>query len=168
MVEKVTKKVNIEFTRQGTGLAPRDFEPIKDEVRRAVGDTIVEEIQRSLDKSKSPVEGGSFKRKLSKEYAKKVGRKESILLKEGDMRSAITYEETPNGIEIGIFDSNEAPKADGHNRGSNNLPKRQFIPHANQRFDEAIMKKAKDAALRVIKRRKEEIAKLIKEDALKG
>lgn len=52
------------------------------------------------------------------------------------MLDALEFRTTTGGIEVGIFDSSEVPKADGHNNfsGDSKLPKRRFIPEKNQSF----------------------------------
>ena len=54
------------------------------------------------------------------------------------MRSQLTYEPFRDGIEFGVFDPEEAQKADNHNKNSaksktTNVPKRQFIPYKEGR-----------------------------------
>ena len=59
------------------------------------------------------------------------------------MRANITFEETVDGIEVGIFedaDEIERLKAFNHNTGDT-LPQRQFIPNDNQNFKKSIMNK---------------------------
>jgi len=98
---------------------------------------------------RSPVLGGEFKKTLSKGYAKKkqelVGSKDANLELFGDMLDSLTFKNTRDGIEIGIFNKKQAQKADNHNKFSpeskaTKVPPRQFIPNAdeNQNFKRAI------------------------------
>lgn len=85
----------------------------------------------------SSVNGKDFPQ-LSKEYAnrEKGGDRFPDLFLSGDMQAALTYEEYRDGIEIGIFDPEEAAKADGHCNysGKSKLPLRRFIPNNEHDF----------------------------------
>ena len=106
----------------------------------AAGETIVKEIHKSLDKGVSPVEGGSYKRKLAD------GRRISRLLDQGNMRAYITYDQTAMGVKVGIFKTApriERLKASGHNQGDSiTRIQREFIPKKGDFFKEKIIKKA--------------------------
>lgn len=110
----------------------------KAEVKERVGDYLTEKINEYLDKSNTPVSGGSFKSSLSKEYKKKTGKTKSDLFLEGDMRSQLAFEIYRDGVEVGIFNEEEAPKAYNHNVGDT-LPQRQFIPDKDQTFKKPIL-----------------------------
>lgn len=59
---------------------------------------------------------------------------------EGDMLDALSFEETRDGVEVGIF-GKEAWKADGHLKFSGEegtAPRRRFLPGEGQEFDPAI------------------------------
>lgn len=99
----------------------------------------MEQILESVAQAKSPVSGESWPA-LDKEYRKKKiadgfsGRPN--LETSGDMLDSLTFKNTEDGIEIGIFGS-EAWKADGHLKFSgaeNNTPQRRFIPAEGQNF----------------------------------
>lgn len=126
MVKKVTKRIRL---FDGLDLDPAQKSLLKQEI----GEFLVKEMQSYLDEGKSPVTGGKFQ-KLSKTYAKEKGSSNPNLFLSGDMRSQISYEEFRDGIEIGIFNEDEAQKADNHNKNSakskmTKVPMRQFIPY---------------------------------------
>jgi len=106
--------------------------------KRDVGEFIVGEILRSVQRGQSPVEGrGSFK-KLDPEYADefKGGNRSPNLDQQGDMLDALEFEVTTGGVKVGIFEESQVPKADGHNNfsGLSELPVRRFIPDATEDF----------------------------------
>ena len=110
-VTEVSKLLKLDFT---------DIPKSKERAaRKEVSDFVINSILREVGNGKSPVEGEKF-RKLTKPYAKKEhgGRRLPILELEGDMLEALEVKTTgkPNEIEIGIFGSSQAPKADGHNQ----------------------------------------------------
>lgn len=120
-------------------------ESIKAKVKADVGDFLVESIVSSLSRAESPVAGESFPA-LSKEYkAKKKADglpPKPNLEFEGDLQDALTYKNTPNGIEIGFF-GDQAWKADGHLKFSgkeNATPKRRFLPDEGQEFKPGIQR----------------------------
>ncbi len=95
----------------------------KDRAKDEAGRIIVEEINSFLDSSTSPVSGGKFKKKL------KDGKTRSILFEFGTMRDSIEFKKAEgDSIEVGIWNSNETPKAWNHNKGET-VPVRQFIPN---------------------------------------
>jgi hypothetical protein len=115
----------------------------QDQAKQDVGEFIRDEIFRFVSSGNSPVAGrGAFQR-LSKEYAdnEKGGNRTANLELEGDMLDSLEFELTSRGIEIGIFDSGEQGKADGHNNfsGDSKLPTRRFIPDDNETFKSQIM-----------------------------
>lgn len=116
---------------------PKDQIP---QVKQDVGEFLVEQILSTVAGVKSPVKGGEWEKKLSAEYRKK--KKEegytpiANLEATGSLLSSLTYENSRNGIRIGVFDSTEAPIADGHNdfSGKSKIPTRQFLPKTDQEF----------------------------------
>lgn len=136
----MTTTLNLDLTK-----VPReDRKRVKDEV----GEFVLNESLRLISQGKSPVKGESFP-KLSEEYAKreKGGNTKPNLELEGDLLNAFEFKANPdNSIEIGIFDSSEVPKADGHNNfsGDSKLPKRRFIPKGDQEYTESIQKGIRD------------------------
>ena len=103
----------------------------KKEIKAKVGKFVVEQINRFLDGSISPVSKGQFKKFNADKSA-------SQLFESGDMRSAIEAEPVPGGVKIGIFSSTEAPKAFNHNTGDT-LPVRKFIPSSEETFKKPIL-----------------------------
>jgi len=135
-LDQSTKKVKLDLdglTRDG-----------RVEAKIAAGEIIVEEINRYLDRAESPVEGGKYKKK-------KVDGTISDLFEDGDMRAHITFEESEDGIIVGIFDDApdiERTKAFAHNTGYRGHPhlsspknKREFIPTSRKGFKESIMRR---------------------------
>lgn len=113
---------------------------LKGDLKEQIGELIVEQILESLADVRSPVQGGDYKTKLSKGYAKKkqeeTGSTEANLDLSGEMINAIDYRIKGNTIQIGVFDKTNAGKADGHNNfsGMSKLPTRQFLPKEGQDF----------------------------------
>lgn len=93
----------------------------------------------SAGQAKSPVAGGEWDRKLSKDYKKKKvsdGLPGIANMEEsGDMLDSLTFDTTDRGIEVGWFGA-EAGKADGHNNfsGKSSLPRRQTLPDVGEEF----------------------------------
>jgi hypothetical protein len=112
-----------------------------DEVLKEVGEYLLDSILDYVGSSSSPVSGGSFKKSLSPEYAKASGKKTADLDLNGSMLDSLKFiTDTDSGaITIGIFDSEETPKAYNHNVGQT-LPKRQFIPNEDQNFKREILR----------------------------
>jgi hypothetical protein len=108
----------------------------KQEAKIQIGNFLVDKINQFLDSSTSPVSGGAFKKK-------KATGASSQLFEKGDMRSAITFTEFRDGVEVGVFDDSQAPKAFNHNTGDT-LPTRQFIPTEDQNFKRVINTGMKD------------------------
>lgn len=127
MVDKVTKRLRLDLKNVKN----------KSKAKEEVGNYLLKKIDSYLNKAKSPVTGGKFK-SLKKDYAKTKGklggRKVPDLFLEGDMRSQISFTPFRDGIDIGVFDQDEAQKADNHNKNSakskkTSVPLRQFIPY---------------------------------------
>jgi len=128
--EKLTKRVRIDF--QGAK------GEVKERIKQEVGEIYTEEILSHLTKSKSPVSGGTFK-KLKKDKSA------ADLFEDGDLYSSVNFETYRDGIEVGVFDSTEVPKAYGHNSGFKGHPtipegkyKREFIPGKDASFKKTI------------------------------
>lgn len=116
-------------------------------VKQDVGEYLVEAILSSAHKSQSPVEGeGSFDA-LSPQYKKKKVAEghagKANLEFSGALLDDLTFEETPNGIELGWF-GDQAGKADGHNNlsGKSDLPQRRVLPDVGQSFVSSIQEGA--------------------------
>ena len=120
-----------------------------DGVKTDIGELLTIEIGRSVAKGSSPVRGhGSFDI-LTKKYAKeeKQGRRVPNLNLEGDLLQSLGWsDEGGNRISVGIQDKNERDKANGHNwidgrKGPPGVPRRRFIPAADERFKRTIESK---------------------------
>lgn len=98
-----------------------------------MGEYLVKQIKRDASKGLSSVTGGRWLG-LTKDYKKEKkskggsGKADMKLL--GDMLNSLTFKQRADGIEVGIFNSKQATKADGHNNhsGHSSLPPRKFIP----------------------------------------
>lgn len=119
----------------------------QEDVKEMVGDLLLDEIQDFLDGSSSPVSGAPFKK------FKKDG-EPSQLYERGDLRSSLEWESIDGGIEIGIFQSSEAPKAFNHNVGDT-VPARRFIPLEGEQFKRQINTKIKRLVLDAIEDQEE-------------
>lgn len=113
------------------GVKAKDREKLKSEI----GKYIIEQTLQDVGSEKSPVTGKGFPG-LSKEYKaykKNVASPKANLELTGNMLDSYRFKKTNTGIEIGIFNSKEAQKADNHNKFSSaslktNVPARKFVP----------------------------------------
>lgn len=115
-------------------------------VKADIGELLTIEIGRFVAKGNSPVRGHKSFDILTKKYAKdeKQGRRVANLNLEGDMLQSLGWtDEGGNQISVGIQDSGERDKANGHNgidgRAANK--ERRFIPADNERFKRNIESK---------------------------
>jgi hypothetical protein len=106
-----------------------------------IGEYLLDSILDYVGDSKSPVDGGKFKKKLSEAYAKKEGKSDANLDLNGDMLDSLQFfTDVDNGaITIGIFNEDQVPKSYNHNVGDT-LPQRQFIPDDDQEFKKEILR----------------------------
>lgn len=112
---------------------------LKSSAKKEVGEFVVNEILRSVSEGKSPVSGYSKFKTLNKKYAddEKGGDRNPNLELDGDMLDALVFKNASgDAIEVGIFQSSQVPKADGHNNfsGESRLPTRRFIPEEDENF----------------------------------
>lgn len=135
----------------------------KERAKELAGEIIVGEIGNFLDESKSPVQGGKFKKK-------KVDGERSILFEFGDMRDAIKYEPMESDhVEVGIFEDAaqvERLKIYNHNVGDT-VPQRRAIAAPNQKFKKSIMEKVNKSIDRLKKDSEAEVkdlARMVLED----
>lgn len=124
---------------------------VKSEVKQTleeVGGYLVEQILENCGRAKTSVANGAWKSSLSPAYKKRKGDQSSSLIANmeltGDMLDSLTFKTNGKKIEIGIFDYNEAQKADNHNKFSGaskgtNVPQRQFIPRKGEKFSRDIL-----------------------------
>jgi len=138
---EISKEIKLDLTDVPAGE--------RDNVKRDVGDFVINEILRSVAGGNSPVQGeGKFKA-LNRNYAKdsKQGNNTANLQLTGEMlRTDLDFKLTPAGIRIEVKGNSE-DRADGHNQLSSKaknwankigFPKRRFIPDGRQGFTSAI------------------------------
>lgn len=128
-----------------------DGVPLKvhDDVKKEVGDFLLEQILATVGSQESPILGKPWP-KLSKDY-KEIKENDGFdpvpnLERTGDMLGALDFKVTSDGIKIGIFGNKEqVAKADGHNNfsGESQIPTRQFLPEKGQRFETDIEEQIK-------------------------
>lgn len=120
---------------------------VADDIKAEVGEFLVESILDYVGDGRSPVTGQQFKQ-LSKPYAddEKGGRRTPNLDLEGDMLNSLIFKPTKNGVEVGIYDDDQAIKAFGHITGFEGhpwldgvAPARPFIPGTKADFTGKIM-----------------------------
>lgn len=118
------------------------------DIRKEIGNLLVEEIKNDLSNQTSPVTGDPFD-PLSVNYAKykkaKKGNDKANLFLEGDMQDAIKSKLVKDGVQIYISKAKEVPKAFNHNVGDTTKA-RPFIPDEDlgQSFRPEIMEKIND------------------------
>lgn len=128
---------------------------IQARVKRDVGEYIVESVLKTVAGAESPVKGEDWPALSTKYKAKKEAEGlagEANMEFEGDMLDSLSFEETRDGVEVGIF-GKEAWKADGHLKFSGEegmAPRRRFLPGEGQEFDSAIQDGIEEIILGVI------------------
>jgi len=139
-IDKTTKLVDLDLPSD----IPQD---LADDIKADVGQYLVDAILDNVGSGKSPVAGYGAFAQLSKEYAEseKGGRRIPNLDLNGDMLNSLTYEVTPSGVEVGIFNREQAAKSYGHNTGFEGhpfldgvAPERRFIPDDSENFKREI------------------------------
>lgn len=121
-----------------------------EEVKRKIGEFLLEQTLLTVGEAKSPVAGEAWPA-LSSEYkAEKKsegGSGKADLELSGSMLDHLDFKVTDKGIEIGIY-GKDAPKADGHNNlsGDSELAalgkQRRFLPDVGQEYKATIQKEA--------------------------
>lgn len=130
----------IDLSDELDGLSEAD----KKQLREEIGEILVEEILASVADRNTPIQGAPAFKKLSKEYKKfkleETGSGEPNLDLTGDLISSIDYKVEGNSLKLGVFDPENAGKADGHNNfsGKSNLPERRFLPKEGETFKKSI------------------------------
>jgi len=141
---KIEKEIELNLT----GIATSKHAQVKKEV----GDFVINEIIEHLDRGVSPVAKLGKFAALDPKYAKaeKGGRRVANLQLEGDLLDAIQHTSRGNKLKdsVRIFvEKNETDKADGHNQLTSKakawakkkgFPKRRFIPDGRQKFNKDI------------------------------
>ena len=144
---------------------PLDLENVpEDKIEEAkidVGNFLIERMLDFIDQGKSPVKGEGQWQKLTKEYAEeeKGGDRTPDMFNTGGTLGSLTFQPTPTGISVGIFNEAEGEKADGHNKFTgrpNNNPRRRYIPGPDQEFRNEIMAGIRGVILEYIPRNEEE------------
>ena len=111
--------------------------------KQEIGDYLINETIRYMERGISPVAGEAPWVKLDKEYAKEehAGNRTPTLNATGKLREALEFRTTDQGIEVGIMHKSQQAKADGHNNfsGKSYLPRRRFIPTSRQDYKSEIM-----------------------------
>lgn len=121
------------------GLSPDIPEDVQSEIKKEVGQYLVEQVLLNVSKAKTPVEGEGWPALSPKYKERKVqlgGVPKANMELNGDLLDSLSTQETDKGIEIGFFDD-QAWKADGHLKFSgekNKTPKRRFLPGKGQHF----------------------------------
>lgn len=114
------------------------------QAKKDVADYLVEAILADADEGLSSVSGKKWA-PLSDEYKKfkeKYSHNNKANLElTGALLDSLTTKQTGDSIEIGFFDADEVPIADGHNNfsGDSTLPLRQSIPKPGQNFRTGIL-----------------------------
>jgi hypothetical protein len=135
-VTKVTHKLDLSDKLEG--IKNRE---VRRQTLEEVGQYLVEQILENCGRSKSSVAGGSWKGSLSPQYKKRKEKMSSSTSPNmeltGDMLDALDFKISGNTVEVGIFDYDEAQKADNHNKFSSasretKVPQRQFIPNNDE------------------------------------
>ena len=146
------KKLSYEFDPwEITGVDKPKSVDNREQAQEEVADYLLEEALSYIGDAESPVSNGKWKKSLSPEYAKikaKIsGSTVANMELYGDMLDALEVKVKRGGkLEYGIFDSEEANKADGHNNisGKSKLPPREFIPKEDGNFRRDIVSGIRD------------------------
>ena len=124
----------------------------KEKAQEEIGQFLVDYILDKVGQAESPVDKGIYNPSLTKKYKKVKGEISSNTTANmelfGDMLDSLEFTAKDGVIEVGIFDSEQAKKAYGHNTGFSGHPnsemrgnkyKRQFIPHKSKKFKKEAM-----------------------------
>ena len=141
-VDKVT--YTLDLSDKLKDLRPREKKTALNEV----GQYLVEQILENCGRGQTSVANGSWKRSLSPKYREVKGDQSSSTFANmeltGAMLDALEYRVNGSKVEVGIFDYDEAQKADNHNKFSSSsqatpVPQRQFIPRPKETFKRDII-----------------------------
>lgn len=144
----MARKVKFDFnpfsqTFSGVRLKGEKRQRALDEIKEFV----LEQVLAKVGSSNSPVSGQSRFRRLSSEYRKEKlaegGSGQADLELTGALLDSLKINELRGSTLRLTVDSDQQPKADGHNNfsGKSELPRRAFIPDAdkNEKFKADIM-----------------------------
>lgn len=123
---------------------------VSPEMKKKVGDSIVEEMKTMIGAGTSPVRGQrrfpAYKNRKNYPGDLKPARPVNLNLT-GKMLSYLGWKhgEKKSAIAIGMIrpPAKEADKAKAHNEGTENMAQRQFIPNQGEEFAVSIMRKIK-------------------------
>lgn len=125
--------------------APKDKKK-KAQALEEIADYVNGEVLAHCGDGSTPIQGGQWKRSLSKEYREKKAEISGVTYANmelyGDMLNDLeTVHTNGNKLSLQIVGEN-APKADGHNNhsGKSPLPPREFIPKKGQTFNSKILR----------------------------
>ena len=128
----------------------------KENVNKKIGDIIVDKILEDTGNRRSAVTGQQWKG-LSKAYSKiksKTALPIANLDLHGDMLSSLKPRPREDHVEVGIFNTKQAKKADGHTGhgvfGVSDLPRRRFMPLNNGKLRSGIMKELAREAKQIV------------------
>lgn len=112
--------------------------------KQRIGEKIIDRIRDKVARGESPVRHfGNFEPYTAKYAARKgVSVNDVDLELSEDMLNALEANVVRGGIEIGIFDPEQAEKAETHNAGTQagrGIPARPFIPIGSNRFKPEIL-----------------------------
>jgi hypothetical protein len=128
------------------------------EVKKEIGDFLLKRVKEDLEVTRSPVTGRLFKTLKKGPYKDfkraNKGTAAADLDLYGDMQNAMEARPTRGGVNFGIWDNEQAKKADNHNKFSGKslrtkVPKRSFIP--NKKNDEQFRPAIRDSVNKIIK-----------------
>lgn len=135
---KTTYKLKLDLSK----VPPKD----RAEVKKEVGNYVLEKTLEETGRQQSIVTGRQWKR-LSKDYKKlkqKVASGKANLELSGDMLDSLKFKNTRDGVEVGVFTTKQAKKADGHCHtevfGTSKLPPRKFIPKQEEGYRPGVVK----------------------------
>ena len=162
MVSKTTFKIRLDALADPDDLRELSSSD-KDAIKQEIAEFAIDKILEDVSKSKSPVDNSKFKA-LNKDYKKeksKIAMPVPNLELHGDMLDALSSEPYRAGVEVGIFDYDQAQKSDNHNKFSakskrTKVPQRQFIPKKGEQLRPGIMRQLKTVARQMIEELKDE------------
>lgn len=115
----------------------------RDELLDEIGEYLLDSVLDYVGEAKSPVAGGRYKSTLSEAYAdsQKMGDTTANLDLTGGMLNSLQIITDPSSgtVTIGIFDTDETPKAYNHQVGDT-IPQRQFLPNEGENFKAEILR----------------------------
>lgn len=142
---KVSYTLNLEDEMDKAGIKPSKRKALSE----LIGVTVLDEIVQYLDKGKTPVKNGQYKRSLSKEYKEKKKKEGKATFADmqltESMLNNLRIDARKDSMTIKLTDRTEKLKAYNHNKGET-LPVRQWLPDdsEDEELNIRIMKKVKD------------------------